>query len=152
MFHEPYVVYQGFTMGRLPTVEALMELQTALCNYDKVYILIDDSCFAERVYNYLTIGRPGLEADEDETVLQRACFLSSASELLRSLPKKFSHPALIFIRDNFKSKVDHSIAPSLIKTQLQRWGLSHQRIIGVTKLDLEFKVDRASSAYQAALS
>ena len=150
MFNEPYVVYQGFAMGRAPTVEALCELQSALNEHEKIYILIDDTCFSERVYEYLRIGRSALEKDEDETVLQRACFLSSSSELLRSLPKKFSHPALVYIQENFKFKLNHSIAPSLIKTQLQRWGLSHPRIIGLTKLDLEYKVDSASVPFSQA--
>lgn len=150
MFQEPYVVYQGFVMGRTPNQDALRELQSALLKHEKVYILIDDSDFSERVYNYLRIGRAILEEGEDEIVLQRACFLSSCAELLRSLPKKFSHPALIFIRDNFRSKLNYSISPSLIKTQLQRWGLNHPRIIGLTKLELEHRVDNTSNTRLAA--
>lgn len=150
---EPYVIYQGFSIGRSPNPIGMAELQEALWSNEKVVIIVDDTSFAERVFSYLTIGRSCLAADEDETILQRACFLSSfnsPSRLICALPKKFSHPALMFIQESFISTVNYSVAPSLVKTQLDRWGINHPRIIPYTRLALEQEVDATASSSLAS--
>ena len=152
---EPYVVYEGFSMGSQPSSSGMSEIQDAIWNNEKVIIIIDDSNFASRVTDYLTIGRSCLAEGEDETMMQRACFLcssSSPSQLICSLPKKFSHPALMFIQESFVSSINYSIAPSLVKTQLDRWGLAHSRITAFTRLALERKVDTGLSSVDSSFS
>ena len=81
---EPYVVYEGFSMGSQPSSSGMSEIQDAIWNNEKVIIIIDDSNFASRVTDYLTIGRSCLAEGEDETMMQRACFLCSSADCHKS--------------------------------------------------------------------
>ena len=135
---EPYVIYTGFELGKYPKVEALKELRYALESFYQVVILVEDSNFSNELISFIQKGET--KDGEDLSIYQKANMLVE-SNLVSSLPKEINHPALLHIRDTFEQDINQRVAPRLVKSQAQSWGLEHKRIKVFSKTKLETEVD-----------
>ena len=136
---EPYVLYNGFELGSFPNNEALKELNQALKSHFNIIILIDDTKFSKKLLSFVQNGE--VVENEDARLYQKAILLiDSKVNLVSSLPKDATHPALLFIKNSFESDINQRVAPELVNSQIENWGLNHPRIKAFSKTMLEQKV------------
>ena len=139
---EPYVIYSGFELGRFPKLSALKELRHALESFYQVVILVEDKTFSDDLLDFIrdgSIQQESLAEDIDLDIYQKANMLIE-TQLVSSLPKEVTHPALLHIRNTFEEETKERVAPRLVKSQLQSWGLEHKRIKAFSRTKLEIEV------------
>ena len=134
---EPYVIYDGFELGKFPKTNALKELKLALQSFYEVAILVNDQEFSNDLLEYIQQGF--LSKDQDAEIFQKANLLIDTT-LVSSLPENATHPALLHLKNNFENDVSTRVAPKLIQTQVQAWGLKHERIKAFSRVKLEQEV------------
>lgn len=138
---EPYVIYFGFELGRFPKDDALEELRVALESFYQIVILVDDLQFSKDLLSYIQDSHKGVRLREgsDLNIFQKASLLIK-SNLFSSLPESPNHPALIHIQNSFFDDVTLRVAPRLINSQVESWGLKHKRIRAFSRTKLEKQV------------
>ena len=139
---EPYVIYSGFELGRFPKLSALKELRHALESFFQVVILIDDKTFSDDLLDFIRDGvsQPGILAENrDQSIYQKANMLVE-TKLVSSLPKDVTHPALLHIKNNYEQEINKRVAPRLVRSQVQSWGLEHKRIKAFSRTKLEKEI------------